>query len=112
MKEDKDPIIFIKHILENIEDIEKFSEGLDKKEFQENRLKQKAIIRSIEVIGEAAKNIPDSFKEKCPDIVWKDIIGTRDKLIHHYFGVDLNAVWKVVKEDIPELKIRIKSLLE
>ena len=112
MKDDKDPIIFIKHILENIEDIEKFSEGLDKKEFQEDRLKQKAIIRSIEVIGEAAKNIPDSFKEKYPEIVWKDIIGTRDKLIHHYFGVDLNAVWKVVKEDIPELKISIYEMLK
>ena len=75
-------------------------------------MKQKASIRSIEVIGEAAKNIPDSFKEKYPEIVWKDIIGTRDKLIHHYFGVDLNAVWKVGKEDIPELKISIYVMLK
>lgn len=112
MKEEKDSLIFIKHILENIEDIEKFSEDLGENEFRKDVLKQKAIIHSIEIIGEAAKNIPNSFKEKYSKISWKDITGTRDKLIHHYFGVDLNSVWKVVKEDIPELKIQIQSILK
>ena len=112
MKEEKDSLIFVKHILENIEDIEKFSKNLSEKEFEKDVLKQKAIIRSIEVIGEATKNIPDSFKEKYPKISWKDIVGTRDKLIHHYFGVDLNSVWKVVKEDIPELKTQLLDILK
>ena len=111
MKKEKDSLVFIRHIFDNIKDIEKFSRGLNEEDFKKDVLIQKAIIRSIEVIGEAAKNIPPSFKDKYPNISWKDMIGTRDKLIHHYFGVDLNAVWKVVKEDIPELKIQIKELL-
>jgi len=112
MIEDKDPLVFIKHILENIKDVEVFTRYISKEEFFENKEKQNAVIRSIEVIGEAAKNLPDSFKDKYPEISWKDITGTRDKLIHYYFGVDLNAVWKVVKKNIPELKLQIEEILK
>ena len=88
----KDPLIFIKHILENIGDIETFSQGLTRDALGLNKLKQKAILQSLEVIGEAVKNIPGSFKNKYPVIAWNKIAGLRDKLIHHYFGVDLNLV--------------------
>ncbi len=106
----KDPFVFIEHIFQSINDIENFSKNLEKNEFMKNKLKQNAIIRSLEVIGEAIKNIPDSFRENYPAIPWKDMAGMRDKLVHHYFGVDLGLVWKVLEEDIPFLKEEILKI--
>ena len=108
----KDPLIFIKHILESIDKIEAFSKNLSKKTLSKNELKQYAIIRAIEVIGESVKNLPDSLKNKYPNIPWKEIAGTRDKMIHHYFGVDLNIVWDIISKEIPKLKEDIKDILK
>ena len=109
---EKDVFIFLEHIIENIKDIESFSKNILKEDLNKNKEKLNAIVRSIEIIGEAAKNIPNSFKEKHTQIPWKVIIGTRDKLIHHYFGVDLDMVWKIVKEDIFILKKQILEIKE
>lgn len=108
----KDPLIFVEHILDNIGDIENFSNGLSKDEISKNNLKQKAIIRSIEVIGEAVKNIPMSFRKEHPEIEWKKIAGTRDMIIHAYFDVDLDIVWGIIKKDIPDLKKKIEKIKE
>jgi uncharacterized protein with HEPN domain len=72
---------------------------------------QDAVIRNLEVIGEAAKGLSDNLRNRNPDIAWKQIAGMRDVLIHHYFGVKLDAVWQVVAEHIPLLKQRIDALL-
>ena len=104
--------IFILHILENIEKIESFSKNMSKENLGKDEQKQYAIIRAIEIIGEAAKNLPVSFKNKYSNIPWKEIIGTRDKIIHHYFGIDLNIVWDIIKKDLPDLKGKIKKILE
>ena len=88
----KDPLLFINHVLENISKVEKFSAGLTKETLANKELQQYAIVRGIEVIGEAVKNIQVSLKNKYPHVSWKDIAGTRDILIHHYFGVDLDIV--------------------
>jgi len=69
-------------------------------------------LRRLEIIGEAVKNIPDDFRAKYPDIPWRQIAGMRDILIHAYFGVELRRVWKVVKEDLPELKLKILKILD
>lgn len=106
----KDSMVFIEHILQSIKDIEDFSMNLSKEDFFKNKLKQNAIIRSIEIIGEASKNIPLTLKKDYPEIPWKDITGMRDKLMHHYFGVDLELVWKSIKEDIPFLKEQILKI--
>ena len=108
----KDALIFIQHIIENVGNIESFSKDITKEEFSKDILRQNAIIRSIEVIGEAAKNLPSDFKKKHQTIPWKDIAGMRDKLIHNYFGVDLKIVWKVIKEDLPKLKKDIQGVLD
>jgi len=100
----KEPIIFVEHIIENIEDIESFTENIEKEDFLENKEKQNAIIRSLEIIGEAVKNISPKLKTKYKDIPWKEIAGTRDKITHHYFGVDLELIWKIVKENLSNLK--------
>lgn len=107
----KDSLIFVKHIIDSIKNIESFMKKVSKESFFKNKEKQSAVIRQIEVIGEAVKNLPLEFKDKHPDVPWKDIVGMRDKLIHHYFGVDVEKVWITLKEDIPKLKKQIKEIL-
>ena len=105
----KDPQVFLKHILESIEWIEKETKNLSKSKFTQDVPSQDIVIRRLEIIGEATKNLPSDFKKKYPDIPWKKIAGLRDKLIHGYFGIDLNLVWSVVQNEIPLLKEQIKN---
>ncbi len=107
----KDPIIFIYHINDAIKDIEDFTKKTSKKKFLKDKKVQSAVVRQIEVIGEAVKNLPLEFKKKNSKIEWKAISGMRDKLIHHYFGVDFEKIWGVINKDIPLLKKEIKSIL-
>lgn len=107
---EKNSLIFIEHILENISKIEVFSKSLSKSALTNSDEKQYAIVRAIEVIGEAVKNLPEEFRKKYSQIQWNEIVGTRDKLIHHYFGIDLDIIWKIIKEDIPNLKEQIEQI--
>lgn len=106
----RDINLFIQDILESIKDIESFSKGLTKEKFISDKLKQNAIIRSLEVIGEATKNIPNSFREKYPDIPWKKITGFRDILSHAYFGVSMERVWNIIEKDLSILKKEIEKI--
>ncbi len=106
----KDDGIYLKHILDAISRIEEYVQNLNYVDFIANHLVQDGVVRQIEIIGEAAKNLSQETKEKNPAISWKDINGMRDKLIHAYFGVDMDAVWDTVKKDIPVLKNAIKKL--
>jgi len=107
----KDSLVFVQHIKEAIKDISDFTQDVPKTEFMKDKKLQSAVIRQIEVIGEAIKNLPIDFKKKNPSIEWKAISGMRDKLIHHYFGVDIEKIWGVVEKDIPQLKKEIKKIL-
>ena len=106
-----DPLVFIKHMIQNIENIELFSAKITKGGFLSDKLKQYAIVRAIEIIGEAAKNLSQSFKNDHPQVSWKDIIGTRDRIIHHYFGVDLDIVWEIIIKYIPDLKKKLLHII-
>ncbi len=108
----KDPKIFLKHILESIEAIESHARNISKENFLDNIKTQDAVVRRLEIIGEAAKNLPDSLKNKYSKIPWKKISSTRDILIHEYFGVNEKLVWRIVKNDIPKLKKQIARLLQ
>lgn len=94
-----------------MEAAENFVSDCTFEDFIEGIKTQYAVIRALEIIGEAAKNIPDDLRQKYPAVPWKDLAGIRDKLIHAYFGVDLEVVWLSVKEGIPEAKPVIESLL-
>lgn len=103
---------YLEDILEACEKIEKFTAKMTKEEFVQDEKTVFAVIRALEIIGEAAKIIPDAVKKKYPALPWKEITGMRDKLIHHYFGVNAYVVEKTVREDIPVLKTQIKDILE
>ena len=97
----KDESVFIEHILESIALIEKYIEDRTKADFFNSVQLQDSVIRRIEIIGEAVKNLSTKLKEKYPEIPWRNIAGMRDLLIHEYFGIDLELTWKVVIKDIP-----------
>ena len=101
MEKDK---VYVRHILDSISIIEGFIAGITYEKFAENKLLQNGVIRELEVSGEASKKLSDEFKESLPGIEWKSIAGMRDKLIHDYFSVDLEAVWKTATSDLPPLK--------
>lgn len=109
---DRDDTVYLKHILDAIARIEEYTRGIDGEEFSKGTLIQDGVIRQIEIIGEAAKNISSGLKEKYSNVPWKDISGMRDKLIHVYFGVDIDAVWTTVENDIPILKKEIEQILK
>ena len=106
----KDDLAYVEHILDCIRKIKEFSEGLSFKEFSGNELVQDAIIRNIEIIGEASKKISTDTKQIYFEISWKEIAGMRDKLIHDYLGVDVEVVWRTIKEDIPILERQIREI--
>jgi uncharacterized protein with HEPN domain len=106
----KDPFLYLDHIIESIEALEKYSENLSKDDFLNSLLVQDAICRRLEIIGEAANKLDDEFKEKHPDIPWYKIVGMRNLLIHEYFHVDLDQVWNTTQKSVPELKKQILKM--
>lgn len=108
MKEDK---VFLRHILDEIDFLIDETEGINFEEFMKNEVLKRACSRSIEIIGEAAKNLSAEFKERNRDIEWKKISGLRDKIIHYYFGVNWDIVWNVIGNRLPGLKEKIEDIL-
>ena len=107
----KDNLVFLKHILDCIDKIEEFTNRISEDDFMKSVQIQDAVIRRLEIIGEATKNLSADFRKKHSNIPWEQMARMRDKLIHGYFGVDLMTVWEVVEEDLPELKKKINKLL-
>jgi len=106
----KDPEIFLEHILESIDLIQDYTAHKTITDFIKSIQLQDSIIRRIEIIGEAVKNLPDDVKNSYPEVPWKKIAGMRDVLIHEYFGIDLELTWQVVQKDIPDLKRKIMKI--
>ena len=102
---------FIKHILEEADFILDNTSNIRQQDFLQDAVLLRATIRSLEIIGEATKNVPNNIKEKYPEIYWKGMSGTRDKLIHHYFGIDYDILWDIIVNEIPDLKSHINKLI-
>lgn len=108
----KHDLLFIDHIIESIELIEEYLKDISEKEFWCLSQVQDAVIRRVEVIGEAVKNISNTTKRKYPGVPWKKIAGMRDVLIHDYFGIDYSIVWNTCKSSLPELKEQLLKVLK
>lgn len=109
---ERDDSLYLQHISDAISKIEEYTKSINYDRFLHNTLIQDGVIRQIEIIGEATKNLSDTTREKYKNTPWKDIAGMRDKLIHAYFGVDVDAVWETVGKDIPTLKMEIDNILK
>jgi len=108
----RDYKLFIKDILTSINKIDDFIGDINLDEFLKDEKTKSAVVREIEVIGEATKNIPEIIRKKYKDLPWIDMAKMRDKIIHFYFGVDYEIVWEVVKKRLPEIKFLIEKILE
>jgi uncharacterized protein with HEPN domain len=105
--------VYLKDIQESINKIEMYTHGIDYDSFCFNEMMFDAVIRNLEVMGEAARNAPDEIKTKYPDIPWRQMIGLRNILIHEYFGIDNTIVWQIIKTNLPEIKpIIMKAIQE
>ncbi|MCP5103286.1 MAG: DUF86 domain-containing protein [bacterium] len=102
----------LKNVLETMEKIDRFVEGMDYEDFLEDEKTMFAVAKAIEIIGETLKHVPEETKENYADVPWEDIYGMRNFLAHNYFGSDQDEIWKTVKEDIPELKLIISKIME
>ena len=106
-----EPRDYLQHVLAEAEYLLRESSAVNDAEFLANETLQREFVRSLEVIGEATKQIPDDFRRAHPDIDWRGMGGMRDRLIHGYFGVDYAIVWDVVQNHIPRVQREIQSIL-
>lgn len=107
----KNDFVFLKHMLESILDIEEATSNLGYDDFAANKTILKAVVRDLEIIGEAANKVGVEFRNSHPEIPWRDMIDMRNVLIHEYFGVIPETVWKTCRQNLPPLKKQIESIL-
>lgn len=104
--------LYIYDIADCCKKIEQYISGINETEFHNNQMLQDALVRNIEIIGEAAKNLSEELRENNPQIAWRDIMRMRDKIVHHYFRLNLDTVWQTVTQDIPKLKPAIDIIFK
>ena len=100
----------VRHILDAAREAVSFSKGRCRADLDTDRKLNLSLVRLLEIIGEAAKNVSDELKDKFPQIPWKDLAGVRDKLIHHYFGVNFDIVWNIVKQELPDVLSQLEEI--
>jgi len=104
--------LFVEDILEAMDKIERYIKGLTYETFVKNEMVADAVLRNLEIIGEASGNIPEDTREKYPDIPWRRIIGLRNIAIHKYFGVDLAIIWEIITRNLPATNPKITAMLK
>jgi uncharacterized protein with HEPN domain len=102
--------LFVEDIWESIEKIERYTKGMTRDNFQSDEKTADAVVRNLEIIGEAAGRLPKDFTDRYSEIEWVKIIGLRNRIVHEYFGVDLQIIWQILKKDLPAFKASLKKI--
>ncbi len=102
---------FLLDIREAIHRISAYTAGMTYQDFLGDMRTQDAVVRNLEIIGEAAKNLSEGLRARYPDVPWKGMAGIRDRLIHHYFGVNLDIVWQIVVHELPKVALQVEDML-
>ncbi len=108
----RDEMLYLRHVLDAMDTVEEYLQGVDEQKFKATRLIQDGVIRQIEIIGEAVRHVSKDIRKTYPEIPWQDVAGMRDKLIHGYFGVDIEKVWDTAQDDLPILREQVERILK
>ena len=108
----REPLLYLQDILTSLSRIKDYTKGLSFEDFSNDWKTIDAIVRNLEIIGEAARNMPEEVLEKYPDIPWGGMVSMRNKIIHEYFGVDMDILWKTIQEDLEPLKNKIEEMVK
>ena len=108
----RDDTVYLHHILDAIESIEDYTRRMSESQFLSNSMAHDAVVRQIEIVGEAARNVSHEFRKKYPILPWTKMTGIRNKIIHEYFNVNYAIVWDTIKDDLPKLKRTIKMIMK
>ncbi|MCQ3930199.1 MAG: hypothetical protein DPW16_07040 [Chloroflexi bacterium] len=107
----RDYKLYLRDILAAIQNIERFTAGVDEETFSADELRLHSVLYNLMVIGEAVKSLPDEMRARVPEVPWRDIKRFRDKLVHHYFSIKTSIVWQIIQEDLATLKTAAETLL-
>ena len=104
--------VYLQHLLDAVERIEQYTTGMTEQQFLQNSLVQDAVVRQLEIIGEASRNLSDELRQKHSQVPWAKVVGMRNRIVHAYFDVDLTIVWEVIQRDLPDLKAQVHLILQ
>ncbi len=107
----KDDTIYLQHIFDSIQQIETYLQGVSREHFLQTKLLQDGVVRQLEIIGEASRNLSNEIRQHHPEVPWSQMIGLRNRVIHAYFNVSLEIVWEITQNDLPVLKRQINDIL-
>ena len=108
----RDYRVFLDDILEAAKKVLEYTAGFSDQQFFADRKTVEAVVWNLQIIGEAAKNVPEKIRFRYPDVPWRDMAGLRDIIVHQYFGIKLDLIWKVIQNDLPFVEERIRVIIE
>ena len=106
----RDPDLLVEDMLEALRKIERYTAGIDHSTFLQDDKTIDAVVRNLEVLGEASRQVPDAFTARHPEVPWRKITGLRNRIVHDYFGLDLEIIWQIIWQDLPPLKAQLEKL--
>jgi uncharacterized protein with HEPN domain len=106
----RDPEVLVEDMVTAIRKIERYTDGMNQEQFRQDEKTADAVVRNLEILGEAARQLPEDFVVRHPNVSWRQIAGLRNRIVHGYFGLDLEIIWQVIRHDLPQLQAQLEGL--